>query len=88
MDYSKCTGSILAIEYNVKYLDNVKLACYCPHCNLTTEREATPYKIIKTKDEYIEIIDKDYKEAISDEDEEEIDPTDAYDYIEGENEDC
>jgi hypothetical protein len=63
----ECTGDYLALEYNEKYIDNVKLACYCEHCCMTTKRESTPYKIIKTNDGYIEIrneIEKEIKDKI------------------------
>ena len=60
MQYTKCSGKPLAIEYNEKYLNNVKLACYCPFCSLTTEREPTPYKIIQTDNGYVEISDETY----------------------------
>lgn len=94
MNYTKCTGTKLAIEYNENYLDNVKLACYCPYCCLTTEREPTPYKIIKTDDGFIEIFDESYQEK-KDKIEEKIkmeeennDPKDAYDYVEELTEDA
>ena len=60
MNYTKCTGKPLALEYNTNYLYNVKLACYCPYCCITTEREPTPYKIIKTDNGFIEIFDENY----------------------------
>jgi hypothetical protein len=63
----ECTGDYLALEYNEKYIDNVKLACYCEHCCMTTKRESTPYKIIKTNDGYTEIfneIEKEIKDKI------------------------
>jgi len=60
MNYTKCTGKPLALEYNENYLYNVKLACYCPYCCLTTKREPTPYKIIKTDNGFIEIYDENY----------------------------
>ncbi len=62
MNYTKCTGTRVALEYNEKYLYNVKIACYCPHCCLVTKREPTPYKIIKTEDGFIEIYDESYYE--------------------------
>jgi len=62
MNYTKCTGSSLALEYNENYLYNIKLACYCPYCSLTTEREPTPYKIIQNEKSYIEIFDETYFE--------------------------
>ena len=62
MNYTRCTGTRLAIEYNENYLYNAKLACYCPYCCLTTKREPTPYKIIKTEDGFIEIFDESYFE--------------------------
>ena len=73
MNYTKCTGTRMAIEYNENYLYNAKLACYCPYCCLVEEREPTPYKIIKTEDGYIEIFseseskikDKKYEEIPS-----------------------
>ena len=67
MNYTKCIGKLLALEYNEKYIDNVKLACYCEYCCMTTERESTPYKIIKTDNGYIEIfneIEKEIKDKI------------------------
>ena len=88
MNYTKCTGDYLALEYNEKYIDNVKLACYCEHCCMTTKREPTPYKIIKTNDGYIEIRNDDHVSDDEEDEEEEQDPTDAYDYEEGQNEDC
>ena len=63
----ECTGDYLALEYNEKYINNVKLACYCEHCCMTTKRESTPYKIIKTNDGYTEIfneIEKEIKDKI------------------------
>ena len=53
MAHTKCTGSALALEYNEKYLDNVKLACYCPSCSQTEVREPTPYKIVQTENGYV-----------------------------------
>ena len=85
MDYTRCTRGYSAIEYNEKYLDNIKLACYCPHCCLTTKRESTPYKIIQTDNGYIEIRDDSH---VSDDEEEIPDPTDEFDYEKGLNEDC
>ena len=67
MDYTKCTRGYSAIEYNEKYLDNIKLACYCPYCCMTTKRESTPYKIIQTDNGYIEIRDDSH---VSDDEEE------------------
>lgn len=61
-NYTKCVGTPLALEYNENYLNNVKMACYCPYCSLTTKREPTPYKIIKTEDGFIEIYDETYFE--------------------------
>lgn len=58
MNYTKCTGTRMAIEYNENYVQNAKLACYCPYCCLVEEREPTPYKIIRTEDGYIEIFDE------------------------------
>jgi len=62
MNYTKCTGSHLALEYNEKHLYNIKLACYCPYCCITTEREPTPYKIIQTENGYTEYFDESYQE--------------------------
>lgn len=62
MQYTKCLGKPRALEYNEKYLNNVKLACYCPFCSLTTKREPTPYKIIETDNGYVEIFDETYYE--------------------------
>ena len=62
MNYTKCTGSSLALEYNENYLDNTKLACYCPYCCMVTKREPTPYKIVKTDNGFIEIYDESYYE--------------------------
>jgi hypothetical protein len=67
MNYTKCVGNRLALEYNEKYIDNIKLACYCEHCCMTTKRESTPYKIIQTDNGYIEIrneIEKEIKDKI------------------------
>ena len=61
MNYTKCVGDKLALEYNEKYIDNIKLACYCPYCCMTTEREPTPYKIIQTDNGYTEIFYEDEK---------------------------
>ena len=77
---NKCTGSALALEYNEKYLDNVKLACYCPSCSKTEVREPAPYKIIQTENGYVEIFDETFEPEVSED--EEGDPTDAYDYEE------
>ena len=86
MAHTKCTGSALALEYNEKYLDNVKLACYCPSCSQTEVREPTPYKIVQTENGYVEIFDETFEPEVS---EDEGDPTDAYDYVEEElSEDC
>lgn len=79
-----CDCSIKAIEYNDKYVDNIKLACYCDFCNKTEEREPTPYKILKTNDGYIEIFDESYnekKDKNEEEEEEEEDEEDAYDFV-------
>ncbi len=62
MDFTKCSGKPVAIEYNEKYLWNAKLACYCPYCCLTTSREPTPYKIIQNENGYTEIFDETYYE--------------------------
>ena len=88
MNYTKCIGKPLALEYNEKYIDNVKLACYCEHCCMTTKRESTPYKIIQTDNGYIEIRNDDHVSDDEEDEEEKQDPTDAYDYEEGQNEDC
>jgi hypothetical protein len=62
MKYTKCSGKPLAIEYNKNYVNNIKLACYCPFCILTTKQETTPYKIIQTDNGYTKIFDKSYYE--------------------------
>ena len=77
----RCVGSVLALEYNEKYVDNnVKLACYCPSCSKTEVREPTPYKILQTENGYVEIFDVSYESDASSEDEDEQDSKDAYDY--------
>ena len=60
MNFIKCSGNPLAIEYNENYVGNIKLACYCPHCCMVTKRETTPYKIIQTNNGYTEIFDPTY----------------------------
>ena len=55
---------------------------------MTTERESTPYKIIQTDNGYIEIRNDDHVSDDEEDEEEKQDPTDAYDYEEGQNEDC
>ena len=59
MNYTKCVGKPLALEYNEKYVNNIKLACYCPYCCMVTNREPTPYKIIQTNNGYTEIFYED-----------------------------
>ena len=58
MNFTKCLGKPLAIEYNEKYDNNAKNCCYYHYCCLTEVREPTPYKIIQTEDGYREIFDK------------------------------
>ena len=62
MNYTKCTGTPLALAYNENYIKNIKMACYCPYCCLVTEREPTPYKLVKTENGFIEIFDESYYE--------------------------